>query len=157
MRLPIAAALALLFAGAAQASTPTSARFGPWFVTSITSLSGVRGDDAQNILVQDNDDGRIGVDWLQGGDVVVSIRIQNCYPGADEEDYVRSYTMSPRRWAHTPAAALAGRLDSSFSGWLAEARRVCHEPGRLDAFRLDSLPEALANYTDRLRYLASIR
>ena len=157
MRLAIIVAMTLLFAGAARASTPTGAQFGPWRVTSISSLSGTGDDDAMAILVQENDDGRINVVWSQGGNVVVSFRIQDCHPDADREGFLRTYSLSPRRWARMSAMALARRLDGEFTSWLAEARRVCHEPGRLDAFRLDSLPEALANYTDRLRYLASIR
>jgi hypothetical protein len=150
----IALALTLLFAGMARASTPTGGQYGPWHVTSISSLSGVGGDDAMALIVQENEAGRIEMVWLQDSDVVISFRVEAC--GADG-DFLRTYNMSPARWAHRAAPALARRLESEFVAWRAEARRTCRDAARLDAFRFDALAAALADFTERLRYLASIR
>jgi hypothetical protein len=156
MRLFLPALTLMLFmAGPAPASTPTSRQFGPWFVTSVTSLSGTGGDDASAVLVQEYPAGRIALDWRQGIEVYISIRIENCTD--EDNDLGHQYGMSPADMAHMPLPRLIAQLESDFSVWLAEARRTCRHPERLRRFRLERLAEALADYVDRVRYLDSIQ
>lgn len=145
----------LFLAGVAQASTPTGGDHGAWHVVSITSLSGVGGDDASAVLVQEYPAGRIALDWRQGGEVMVSIRIESCTD--EDNDLGHHYSMSPADLVHMPLPRLISQLESDFSTWLAEARRTCQHPERLRRFRLERLADALADYVDRVRYLDLIQ
>lgn len=154
MRMPLhspraLAFLALLAATAAAASVPTGAYFGPWHVISITSASGVSGDDAVAMIVQQRRGGELQVGWEQGGSVIVSIDIDRC--GDPDEDFERSDRIGQTRWL-AMADGGAARLRADFAGWLAEARRLC--PRRAAAFRLDRLAPAARDFTARLRALA---
>ena len=154
MRFAIALLSALLLAGTAKASMPSSANYGAWFVTSITSLSGTSGDDASAILGQEYPVGRVALDWTQRGDVMISVRIESCH--GEDGDLSHYYTMSPADMVDMPLPRLTAQLESDFSLWLAEARRICRHPERLRRFRLAQFADALADYVARLRYLGSI-
>lgn len=145
--------MAAMFAGSAQASTPTGARHGAWHVVSITSLSGVRGDDASAILVQENEAGRIELDWQQGSNIVLSFRIQNC---TGDDDLSHSDAITLAELAHMPLPALTRRAAGHLSDWFAEARRTCRNPGRLDSFQLQLFAEAFADFVARVRSLARL-
>jgi hypothetical protein len=142
------AGLAFLAATAAVASVPTGAHFGPWHVISISSASGVAGDDAVAMIVQERRGSELEVDWEQGGSVIVSIDIESC--GAGDEDFERSDAIALDQWLAMPDAG-AARLRSDFTAWLAEARRLC--PRRTAPFRLDRLAPAARDFTARVRAL----
>lgn len=154
MRSFLALTLPLLISGIAHASTPTGARHGAWHVVSITSISGVSADDASAILVQENDAGRIELDWQEGGDVVFSFHIPNCT--GDDDELAHHDSLTAAALARTPLPALTRRLESNVSTWLDEARRTCRNPGRLDLFQLQLFAEAVADFTGRVRALGSL-
>jgi hypothetical protein len=143
------AGLALLAATAAVASVPTGAYFGPWHVISISSASGVSGDDAVAMMVQERHGDELQVGWEQGGSVIFSIDIDRC--GDPDEDFERSGRVAQSEWL-AMADGGAARLRAGFAGWLAEARRLC--PRRAAAFRLTALPAAARDFTARIRALA---
>ena len=142
-------ALALLGATAAVASIPTGARFGPWHVVSISSLSGVSGDDASAILVQEKRGDTLQADWDQSGPVTVSIDIEDCT--GEDEDFSRGYQVAEADWL-AQADGGAARLQADFVAWLAEARRSC--PRSASRFRLDGLARAAGDFTSRVRALS---
>jgi|GEM_PF-2746786 len=141
-------ALALLAATAAVASMPTGARFGRWHVVSISSLSGVAGDDASAVLVQETRGGTLQAEWDQGGPVMVSIDIEDCT--GEDEDFSSGYRVPEAEWLAL-ADGGAARLRTGFEAWLAEARRSC--PRRVSHFRLDGLAGASRDFTARIRAL----
>ncbi|HEX8655414.1 MAG TPA: hypothetical protein VF693_09355 [Allosphingosinicella sp.] len=154
MRMPLPplrtlASLALFAATAAAASVPTGAHFGPWHVVSIASASGVSGDDAVAMIVQERRGGELQVHWEQGGPVIFSIDIESC--GGRDEDFERSARVGQAQWL-AMADAGAARLRADFTAWLAEARRIC--PRRAAALRLSRLEAAARDFTARLRALA---
>ncbi|MEA3017834.1 MAG: hypothetical protein QOI38_2556 [Sphingomonadales bacterium] len=144
------ACLALLAAAAAAASVPTGAYFGPWHVISISSASGDSRDDAVAMIVQERRGDALQVGWEQGGSVIVSIDIDRC--GDPDEDFERSDRIGEAQWL-AMADGGAARLRADFSGWLAEARRLC--PRRAAAFRLAALAAAARDFTARLRALGA--
>ena len=143
-------ALAILAGTAAAASMPTGARFGPWQVVSISSASGVSGDDAFATLVQETRRGTMQADWEQGGAVIVSIDLRRC--GRGGEDFERGYSIPQSQWLALPDGG-AARLQADFSAWLREAGRACRQ--RAAALRLDRLAPAARDFTARVRALGA--
>jgi hypothetical protein len=146
----LAGALLAAAAGAA-ASIPSGLRIGPWHVVSISSLSGVSGDDAAVVLAQDNAAGRLEANWEEGGSVHVSIRIKDCRN--EDDDFDQGYSVPVERWLLLRGGG-GRRLEADFAAWLAQARLECAEVNRLDAFRLDRIRAAAAEFSARLRILS---
>jgi hypothetical protein len=143
----LAGALLAAAAGAA-ASIPSGLWIGPWHVVSISSLSGVSNDDAAVILAQETAAGTLDANWEEGGPVHVSIRIKDCRD--EDHDFRQRYRVPVERWLRLPRGG-GRRLEADFATWLAQARLECGEATRLDAFRLDSIRAAAAEFTARVR------
>ena len=144
---------ALSAAVSATASIPTGARFGAWHVVSITSVSGTGHDDATAMLIQDNEAGKIRVDWEQGRRVVISMRIDDCH--GEDEDFSEGYSVEPAQWLRQRDGG-AARLQADFSTWLDQARLGCRSDVRLDLSRLEHLPAAAADFSSRLGALSGL-
>lgn len=138
---------------AAGASIPTGEWHGAWHVVSITSLSGIAGDDAAAVMAQETEAGRIKIDWEQGRAVVISIDVEHCR--GEDEDFTQVYAVDPARWVRQRDGG-ARRLRADFSAWLDQARLACRSGVRLDLFRLTGLRAAAADFTARVRELGSL-
>jgi hypothetical protein len=147
-----AAASILLVAGGAGASIPTGERHGAWHVVSITSLSGVAGDDASAILTQENAAGELKAHWVQGGPLRISAKIESCY--SEDEDFYQSYSFPIVRWHALGAGEIAGRLEADFGTWLGQAKSACREATRLDLFKMARLRAAAKDFAARVSYLS---
>lgn len=143
----LAGALLAAAVGAA-ASTPTGRWIGPWHVVSISSLSGVGGGDAAAVLAQEHAAGTLEVNWEQGGPVHVSVRIEDCRD--EDEEFRQRYSVPLERWVRLPGGG-GRRLEADFAAWLAQARLECRDGTRIDAFRLDRIRAAAAEFTARVR------
>jgi hypothetical protein len=150
-----AAAAILLIPGDAGASMPTGERYGAWHVVSITSMSGVAGNDAAAILSQENAAGELSADWDQGGPVLISIKIKSCY--SEDEDFHQSYPIPAVRWHALSPSEVADRLEADFGTWLSQAKLACRETVRLELFRMARLRPAAKDFAARLRYLSGGR
>ena len=136
----------------ATASQPIGRDFGPWHVTSITSLSGASGDDASAVLQQGTDAAKFAVRWAQDGRVEISLRINDC--NGEDADFERSDSTDPGELLQQPAHAFARRLRGDFTGWLKEARLACRPAANGSTLRLEKLDPAVTWFLARLRYLA---
>jgi hypothetical protein len=141
----------LAAAAGAAASIPSGLWIGPWHVVSISSLSGVSNDDAAVILAQETAAGTLEANWEEGGPVHVSIRIRDCRD--EDRDFQQHYRVPVERWLQLRGGG-GRRLEADFAAWLAQARLECRNGTRLDAFRLDRIRPAAAEFTARLRILS---
>jgi hypothetical protein len=161
MRRKLAFFAALLAATSSFASTPTGQYFGAWHVISTTSLSGDGGDgdgDASAMIVQErncrNESGRcdkLGINWIQGSKISVSIRINDCL--GEDEDFDQSYSIPAARWSKA-GKVMAERVESDFKAWLGQAALVCDPVIRVKAFDLKQIRPAVRNFTQRLAWLS---
>lgn len=151
MRAILLPAIALA-ASPALASQPSGEAHGPWQVVSITSLSGVAGNDASVVLAQDSGSSELNVHWKQGGPITVSARIKDC---DGDEDFDPFYKVEATRWLRMSRREAVQRLHSDFSAWLGQARLACTASRDLTAFKLDKLDAAVADFHERLSYFAS--
>jgi hypothetical protein len=158
VRLKLAFLLVMFPATSSFASIPTGQQFGRWHVSSITSLSGDGGDDASALIVQEQncrkEGGRcdeLGINWIQGSKVSVSIRINDCR--GEDNDFEQSYSIPVVRWAKA-GQAMEARVESDFRAWLAQAALACDSADRAKAFDLKQLKPAVRNFTQRLTWLS---
>jgi hypothetical protein len=127
------------------ASTPQGKEIGPWRVIWITSMSGVDGDDASAMIVQEVNKPSIGdgdlieANWFQNS-VTLNLRIQNCR--GEDEDFDRSLRMATEGWLKQSDDVAATVLGGVIRGWLNEARAECSARSVRRIFRLDRLQEA---------------
>ncbi|MEP7006031.1 MAG: hypothetical protein ABI810_08620 [Sphingomonas bacterium] len=136
----------------ATASQPIGRDFGPWHVSTITSLSGASGDDASAVLQQGTDAAKFAVRWVQGGRVEISLRINDC--NGEDADFERSDSTDPGELLRQPAHEFARRLRADFTDWLKEARLTCRPVANGSTLRLEKLNPAVTCFLGRLRYLA---
>jgi hypothetical protein len=161
MTLKLALFLVVLPATSSSASIPTGQHFGPWHVISITSLSGDGGDgdgDASAMIVQEHNcraEGghcdELGINWIQGANVSVSIRINDCL--GEDEDFEQSYSIPVARWTEA-GRVMEKRVESDFRAWLGQAALACDSADRAKAFDLKQLRPAVRNFTQRLTWLS---
>lgn len=149
--------LALVLPGSAVASTPNGEQFHRWQVSSISSLSGVSGDDASAVLQQNRgctpegyDCSELTVRWVKGSYVTVSITVANCN---GDKEFGASYKMPVDRWLNQRRKS-ERLVEASFRTWLDQARAQCRGPNRLGDFDLKSLRPALRNLTLRIAGLS---
>ncbi|HYJ83453.1 MAG TPA: hypothetical protein VEW26_11520 [Allosphingosinicella sp.] len=134
---------------------PTGERYGAWHVVSITSMSGVDGNDAAAVLTQENAAGALRVRWDEGRPVRISVKIESCYP--DDEDFYQYYSIPTALWHVLSPGEVADRLEADFGTWLKQARLGCGETARLELFKMAGLRSAARDFASRLRYLSGGR
>jgi hypothetical protein len=143
--------LAGLLTANAHASIPQGARHGPWHVTSISSVSGVDGNDAAVMLTQEIDGDELTVRWDGGGHVRISIDIDGCVA---DEDFEQTYAIPLDAWQALSSQARARHLKRTFDTWTQQARLACTEPNGTDNFQLRMLSIASDDFNRRLDYFS---
>lgn len=130
----------------ATASIPTGKTYGPWLVTSISSVDGANGGDASVILVQGDERNDLEVRWTEGSaSVNVSMYIDKCM---GEESFEASYSLATGEWLQMTDKEVQTRLRANILIWLDRASRTCASP---PAFKLNALDAAAKDFTGRLR------
>jgi len=133
----------------AAASMPVSKNYGPWLVTSISSVDGANGGDASVILAQGDEHNDLEVRWNEGSaSVNVSMYIDKCI---GEESFEASYSMETDKWLQMSDEEVQTRLRANILAWLDRANRTCASP---PAFKLNALEAAATDFTTRLRGFA---
>jgi hypothetical protein len=131
----------------AQASTPQGAMHGAWHVISISSISGVGGDDASVMMTQESAGDELTIRWDQGGRVVISVDIDDCFA---DEDFEQSYAVPLSAWQALSRKERARHLTTTFATWIEQARLSCKKLKSADKFKFGSLTRASDDFNRRL-------
>ena len=133
-----------------NASIPHSQRFGPWSVTSLSSVSGDgSGEDDGPLfwLYQDRDGAELKAEW-KSTELRISIAVDNC---SAEDDFFQTYDIPSDVVYNTPKRQLIDRMKTDFSTWIAQAKFVCENDRQIEALDLRRFNAAASYYIDRIR------
>jgi DNA-binding transcriptional MerR regulator len=140
-----------LLAASAQASTPQGAMHGSWHVISIISTSGVGGNDAAVLITQKADGDELTARWEEGGRIVMSIDINECF---NDQDFEQSYAIPLSTWQALSIGARARHLKITFGTWIEQAQLSCTKRNGVEKFQLGLLKRASNDFNRRLDYFA---
>ncbi|MGC1469172.1 MAG: hypothetical protein WA793_07300 [Sphingorhabdus sp.] len=135
----------------AQASMPQGAVHGAWHVISISSISGVGGNDASVMMTQEIAGDDLTIRWDEGGHVVISVDIDDCFA---DEDFEQSYAVPLSAWQALSRKARARHLTRTFATWVEQARLSCKKSKSADKFKVGSLTRASDDFNRRLDYFS---
>ena len=140
-----------LLAASAQGSTPQGAMHGSWRVISISSMSGAGSNDAGVTITQEADGDELTARWEEGGRIVMSIDINECF---NDEDFEQSYAVPLSAWQALSIGARARHLKVTFDTWIEQALLSCTKRNSVEKFQLGLLKRASDDFNRRLDYFA---
>ena len=136
-----------LLTASAHASIPQGVWHGFWQVISISSMSGASGDDAAVMISQEVDGDELTVRWDEGGRVVISVDINECFA---DEGFEQTYAVPLNAWQALSNRARARHLKTTFVTWIEQARISCTKQKSIDKFQFVMLTRASDDFNRRL-------